>query len=183
MARIKGTGMLGVVKTLRHNKGLARKLLPVHLHYYLEERIIASGWYPVDDFLTILKTVSKIVPMSNDEFYELVGRTSAIEDLNGVYHEFRCDGDPLGMLKAGILAWRSYHDTGRILVTLESETSARVDLVGYETVSEEMCAINTAWIDEELRLAGARDVEVTHTRCCCRGDPLCRWETKWTAPE
>lgn len=121
--------------------------------------------------------------MSNDEFYEMVGRTSAIEDLNGVYHEFRCDGDPLGMLKAGILAWRSYHDTGRILVTPESETSARVDLVGYETVSEEMCAINTAWIDEELRLAGARDAEVTHTRCCCRGDPLCRWETKWTAPE
>ncbi len=183
MARIKGTGMLGVVKTLRLNKDLARKRLPMHLHYYLEERIIASGWYPADDFLMILKTVSKMVPMSDDEFYEMVGRTSASDDLNGVYHEFRRDGDPLGMLKAGILAWQSYHDTGRILVIPESDTSATVDLVGHEIVCEGMCAINTAWIDEELRLAGARNVEVTHTRCCCRGDQLCRWETKWTAPE
>ena len=175
--------MLGVVKTLRLNKELARKLLPAHLHYYLEDRIIASGWYPADDFLTFLRAASKMVPMSSDEFHEVVGRTSASEDLNGVYHEFRRDGDPLGMLKAGILAWQSYHDTGQILVTSESDTSARVDLVGHEMVSKEMCAINTAWIDEELRLAGARSVEVNHTRCCCRGDQLCRWETKWSAPE
>ena len=123
--------MLGVVKTLRLNKDLARQLLPVELHNYFEERIIASGWYPADDFLTILRTASKMVPMSNDEFYENVGRTSARDDLNGVYHEFRRDGDPLGILKAGILAWQSYHDTGRILVTPESDTSARVDVVGY----------------------------------------------------
>ena len=50
-------------------------------------------------------------------------------------------------------------------------------------VCREMCAINTAWIDEELKMAGARDVEVIHTLCCCRGDQVCRWEAKWTAPE
>lgn len=182
MARIKGTGMLGVVKTLRADKEKARQLLPVHLHFYLTERIIASGWYPAEDFLEVLRTAAKMLPIKKEEYYEMVGRSSANQDLNGVYHEFRRDGDPLGMLKAAVLAWRSYHDTGKILVTPEGENSARVDLAGYMMACEEMCAINTAWIDEDLRLAGARDIEVAHTRCCCRDDQLCRWEVRWTPP-
>ena len=179
MANIKGTGMLPIVKTLRTNKEMAREVLPDRLHPYLEDRIIASGWYPEADFVEILRAAARMFSLSSDEFYEIAGRSSAIEDLNGVYHEFLRTGDPLGMLRAGVLAWQSYHDTGRIIVTPEGPGAARVDLVGYEMLCDEMCAVNTAWIKEELRLAGALDIEVTMSRCVCRGDAMCRWQTRW----
>jgi len=183
MARVKGTGMLGVVKTLRADKEKARELLPIHLRFYLTERIIASGWYPGEDFLAALRTAARMLPIKKAEYYEMVGRTSSNQDLNGIYHEFRREGDPLGSLRAGAIAWRSYHDTGKIILTPGSENGARVDLVGHLLVAEEMCAINTAWIDELLRLAGARNIEVSHTRCRCRDDQFCRWETRWAPVE
>ncbi len=121
--------------------------------------------------------------MEKDDFYDFVGRTSASTDLKGIYSNLLRSGDPLAMLRSGMQAWRSYHDTGRILVASEGENRARVDLVDYGIPCEEMCAINRAWIDEEIRLAGALDTETTHTRCCCRRDSLCRWEVKWGGVE
>jgi hypothetical protein len=183
VAKIKGTGMLPVVKNLRANKEAAKKVLPLELQGYLEERIIVFGWYAAEDHLALLKALVTILPQEPAQSYEILGRASAREDLSGVYRNALKEGDPLGMLRAGALVWRNYHDTGRILITPEDEGRARVDLVGYEATSEEMCAINTAWIKEELALSGAKEIEIAHSRCCLRGDELCRWECKWKEPE
>ena len=183
MARIKGTAVLPIVKTLRVNRTGALAILPLTLRMYLEDRIIVFGWYPEEDFLALVRAASELVPMEKSDFYDFVGRTSARTDLTGIYANLLRSGDPLAMLRAGIQAYRSYHDTGRILVTPEGEDRALVDLVDYELGSEEMCAINTAWIDEECRMAGARETETIHTRCTRRGDSFCRWEVKWGGVE
>ncbi len=183
MAKIKGTGLLDVVKNLRTHKEAAEKILPPRLRSYLEDRIIVFGWYPAEDHLALLRALVAILPQKPAESYERMGRMSARKDLLGVYRNALKEGNPLGMLKAGRLVWSSYHDTGRILVTPEGPGQARVDLVGYEMCSEEMCAINTAWIHEELILSGAKEPEIAHSRCTLRGDGLCRWECQWKAEE
>jgi hypothetical protein len=183
MAKIKGTGLLDVVKRLRNHKEAAKKVLPPHLHSYLEDRIIIFGWYPAEDHLALLRALVALLPQEPAECYDFMGRLSARKDLLGVYRNALKEGNPLGMLKAGRQVWASYHDTGRILVTPEGPGQARLDLVGYEMPSEEMCAINTAWIHEELILSGAKDPEVMHSRCCLRRDQLCRWECKWQEEE
>jgi hypothetical protein len=183
VAKIKGTGLLDVVKNLRAHKEAAKKVLPLPLQSYLEDRIIVFGWYPAEDHLALLRALVAILPQEPAEAYESMGRVSARGGLSGVYRNALKKGNPLGMLKAGRLLWHNYHDTGKILVTPEGPGQARVDLVGYEMCSEEMCAINTAWIHEELVLSGAKEPEVAHSRCSLRGDGLCRWECQWKAEE
>jgi hypothetical protein len=182
MARIKGTATLLVVKSLRAHKAEARKTLSPHLHYYLEDRIIVGGWYPEEDHVDLLRALAKILPMSETEAYELMGRSSAREDLSKIYNNMFVPGDIAGTLKKTAVRWRLYHDTGRILIRNEGPGRGTRDLVGYEAPSPEMCIVMGAWTKEMLLMAGARDAEIVHSRCCCKGDPMCRWETKWTEP-
>lgn len=180
MANIKGTALLPVVKSLRACKAEARKVLPLHLHYYLEDRIIVFGWYPEKDFLELIRSLAKVLPMSEREAYELMGRDSARADLSSIYSNLFVPGDVEGCIKKTALRWRLYHDTGRFLVRRNGPGAADRDLVGYEAASPEMCVLLTSWSREMLLMAGAKEPRIVHSRCACQGDPMCRWEMRWT---
>ena len=68
MPNAKGTVMVGLVKSLRRNKERARELLAPPLAHYLEDRINLGSWYPLEDFLTLLRLSGKFAPASPPRF-------------------------------------------------------------------------------------------------------------------
>jgi hypothetical protein len=186
MARIKGSAMLNAVKALRANKDAARKLLPTRLYRYLDERIMASSWYPEDEQLELIRALAQIlpdvVPEASKGVYEFMGRFTAQADLGGLYSHMIRPGNAVGSLRRGITLWRTYHDTGTMKTHFPGPGMARLELRGYEGASSEMCRLLTGWYGEMVRMTGARDVEIVESLCVDRGDALCQWEIKWKEP-
>lgn len=51
--QVKGTGMVHVVKALRIRRDHVTPLLDGSLRRYLDEKILASSWYPTLDLLAL----------------------------------------------------------------------------------------------------------------------------------
>ncbi len=181
MARIKGVAMLNCLKALRARKEEARTVLPAPLRWYLDERIMVSGWYPEEDQLELIRALAQVLPAPGMDMYEFMGRFTAERDLAGLYEHMVKQGDPQWTLRRGPAIWRSYHDTGTLSVTFEGPGSARLELSDYGLPSSEMCRVLLGWYGQLVRMTGAREVEISETRCRQRKDAACVWEVKWTA--
>lgn len=175
MPRAKGTVLLGLVKALRAMADRSRQLLPPSLHHYLEERIVLAAWYPLEDYLAMLRVLPKLFPDVPADFYVQVGRSSAKEQMSGVYG--RLAGDTSRKATATLLA--AMFDTGEMTVVERKAGRAVTDWVGFAEPCRELCAIFTGYQRERMTLQGFDDVAARHVRCRAEGATVCRWELTW----
>ncbi len=183
VARIKGVAMLNAVKALRGQKSRARDLLPSHIHWYLDERIMVSGWYPENDQLALIRALAQVLPPTGMDVYEFMGRFTAQRDLVGLYGHMLKMGDPEATLRRGPAIWKAYHDTGTLQVTFTGPGLARIQISDYGLPSTEMCRLLLGWYGELVRMTGARNVEIVEAQCRHRKDVACVWEVKWEPEE
>ena len=176
----KGSHVLSAVKVLRANRERALMLLPPSLHKYLEQRILPSSWYPLAEHLGLLRVIVQLWPATGDT-WQMMGRATAQSDLNGIYKMHLKPGDPGRSLQAMAALWRSAHDTGEAVITLDGPTEATMTLVDFGVRSREFCRVTTGYAAEVVTLAGGRDVKVTHPACRDDGAPECVWRATWRA--
>ncbi len=183
MARIKGVAMLNCVKALRSRKEQVRPLLPPHLRWYLDERIMVSGWYSEEDQLELIRALAQVLPAQGMDVYEFMGRFTAQRDLVGLYGHMLKTGNPRATLQRGPAIWKAYHDTGTLGVEFTGPAMALLALSDYGLPTSEMCRLLLGWYGELVRMTGASDVEITETHCRLRGEASCVWEVKWNPEE
>ena len=179
MGRAKGTTLINAVKALRMKRNEALRLLPKHLHRYLEERILVSSWYPEEDLLEILRTLAKLLPAAGTDVFEFMGRVSARSDLGGVYASLLRQGDPATTLRRTAVTWKHYHDTGKEEVIESSDGHAVIEISGFDSPSREICSTVKGWIYELVELAGGKDIRVDHPQCVPEGASSCRFKATW----
>ena len=110
MAKAKGTVMVGLVKALRRNKEKAREILPAKLLHYLDERIVVASWYPVEDYVVLLRAVGKISPSPNGNTFIEMGRISARDHMEGTYSRLKKERESPGRVHAADLDVRHRRD-------------------------------------------------------------------------
>src|SRR4051794_31957484 len=110
MAKIKGIGLVGIVKGLRTRADDARAKLPQRLHRYLVERVVVAAWYPEQDYLELLMTFAALFRIRD---FEQVGAVGAKEGLQKVYRNM-LQGGVEGAMSRMKANWRNYHDTGEL---------------------------------------------------------------------
>jgi uncharacterized protein (TIGR02265 family) len=180
--KIKGSIMSGIVRYLRLHRREAQKLLPPHLQHYLDTRILATGWHPEEDYLALMKVLVQLrqePKVRGISRFEEAAREAATTHFEGPYRSLLRKGDPartLGNLRA---LWQLRHDTGEVVVTMEGEKDARVELRGYSLVAPESCDLTQGTFWGMIHHSGAKDIKVSHTRCRSRGDDLCEWRVSW----
>ena len=178
MGKAKGMTLVGAVKYLRRHRAEACATLPRDLHHYLDERIRSAAWYPERDMLELIRATARLVPGPIDQVLEFLGETSAREHA-GVY------GDLLaGASKSRAFAlWSTQHDTGELLMTEENPTQVRIEIVGYEDPSREMCLVTQGYFKGVLLMNGARDLALEKTSCRLWNDDRCAWRATWKQEE
>jgi len=181
MGKAKGTTLINAVKALRMKKDLARTVLPEHLHRYLEERIMASSWYPEEDLFEILRALTKVLPDPGMDVYEFMGRLSARADLGGTYAHLIRQGDPATTLRRASISWDLYHDTGKEEVVESGDNYVVTEISGYAHPSREICLTGKGWIRELVTLAGGKEIRVVHEKCVLDGASACRFKVTWTS--
>jgi hypothetical protein len=171
VAKIKGIGIIGIVKALRSRRAEAEQKLPVSLQRYLYDRIVIAAWYPEQDYLALLRV---FVAMWRIRSFEQVGVTAAQERLKGVYRNI-VGGNVLEATSRMRANWRNYHDTGELTVDGHSGM-VRVMIRDYAMVSSDLCLLNQGYIAEHLRLSGATVSTQRKVRCTVHRDTHCEWE-------
>jgi hypothetical protein len=179
MAKAKGTTLLDAVKFLRTRREEALRVLPEHLHGYLQEKISTATWYPEEDLLQLIRAMLELLPGPRQQTLEMMGSATARSHQEGVYAHLLEQGPTRS---TSFALWSSQHDTGRLLVTREGPQANRVDLIDYALPSQEMCAIVGAYVAETMRMAG---LDVTNEKTACRleGDDFCSWLCSWEKDE
>ncbi len=180
VASIKGAHIIGLVKALRARRAEAEAVLPRELHRYLDERVLASTWYPETDHVALRQAVAALNPQEAD-IWGLFGVLAARASLGGVYKNMVARGDPARTLRNMRHYWSLYHSGGRLETTIEAEGRARFDIVDYAVASPEMCRTLETFYAEVLRHAGAGDVVFRKQSCQASGAPRCSWEVRWGA--
>src|SRR5262245_56408429 len=151
MSRIKGTGMLQVVKALRSLRGAALTALPEHLRHYLDERISTTEMYPDADWLELTRALVKLMPPDTPEVWEMLGRVSADHDFSSVYRGMVLRRASLPEALAGLRnVFHFYVDTGRLEV-LADDARGQVEMHEYALVSDEFCRFVRGFASEYLK--------------------------------
>jgi hypothetical protein len=179
MSNVKGSNVLSAVKMLRAHRERATRLLPRHLHHYLDERIIVSSWYPEEDQLGLLRAVSFLLPGSPDPWM-VMGQTAARGDLKKMYRHVVSAGNIAETARAATTLWQSFHDTGELTIAVEEPGRGLATVRGYGATSREMCRLVGGYVSEAFATAGARDVKAVKLDCTLDGSAACTWRMAWT---
>lgn len=180
---VKGSIMTEVVKYLRSRGPEAREAVPEHLRQYLDRRILATSWYPEEDYLEMARVIADLIPakykVGGLTGFELCGRATAGKHVEGSYRPL-IGSNPARTLRNFPGLWKLRHDTGRIDVELTGETSALVELHDFTLVDAEACEAIQGSFWGFLTHSGAADPRFEHTRCRARGDSVCEWRVDWS---
>lgn len=182
MARIKGTSLSQTVLALKAQPAAVARVEP-RFRKYLEgdEAISVADWYPEEAQVGLLRALVQHLG-GGSKVWEQMGHRAARFDLGRVYKSMLRAGDPTSTVRKMPVLWSSYHDTGKLTVTIPAPCEARYELVDYGAPSPEMCSINVGYYRAMLEMAGARDVEVVHESCIHTGGERCVWHAKWVDP-
>lgn len=179
MAKAKGTNLLSAVKFLRRHREAARAALPPALHHYLEERVLPTSWYPEEDLVGLLRVMAPMIGEGGDGAFELMGRITVREHMDGVYERLLKGGDPLNVARRASALWQTQHDTGRLAIRDSAPGRARFELADYGYPTREMCVVVTGYIHEALVASGFAGLAIRKTRCILDGHETCVWECTW----
>ncbi len=174
ISKTKGIAILPIVKALRANPEWARRILPAPLHHYLTDHVLASSWYPDEDWLALLRALSTAITAEQapEGPWVYFGRSAALRDLaddqsqvpaaartdtGGVYRQLATGAlDPIGLVRRTAKVWSLYHDTGTVEAIRDRQRSNVViyRLVDYPLACREVFEINRGYLEEHGRLAG-----------------------------
>jgi hypothetical protein len=175
VARAKGTVVVGLVRALRKNKERARELLPNHLLKYLDERIVVASWYPLDDYITLLRTVGKVIGKGTTETYIEMGRVAAKDHMEGTYSRLKKSVNR----QAAFTLLSSMYDTGEMRVVERAPGRALLEWANFAQPTREVCETFTGYQMQRMEAQGFEEVHVRHTKCRAEGAGTCRWEIAW----
>jgi uncharacterized protein (TIGR02265 family) len=183
MAKVKGTMILGLVKTIRADTG---NTYDPHLtdqdRALVARQILPSSWYPFDQFKRIFNTVMEVLVGSNTELVRTIGRSYGRDIVHSVYKNLVIEGDPMESLKKNQIAFKMFFDFGESSFERLSDHSGRVTIAGFDPSFERFYYILAGWLEECLELSGAKNVNSTFTSRSWEGDPDTVVEFSWTAP-
>ena len=179
MPNAKGTVMVGLVKRLRRDKERARALLAPEMLHYLEDRISLGTWYPLEDFLALLRATGKLPVSGKGRIFEEEGRAAAREHMAGTYKGL----SQTTHRRATFSLLSSMYDTGRTEIVDRKPGSAVLEFSNFAIPARELCDVFTGYNAERMAMLGFEEVRVRHTQCRVDGAPTCRWEIQWKGRE
>ncbi len=178
---IKGISLIDVVKGLRANRQSALARLPDALVPYVDgsRYILASSWYPDDDFMALSEIITQIMPDPGMDPWTWLGCFGGRKAFEGPYAPLVKEGDPGESLARYPEIWRFYHDQGETIVEPAGDQGARITISHYLTTFPSFCRLQAGHMEELLRVAGATSARITVAEVG-QGDEPARFDARWT---
>ena len=180
--KVKGTALgarLRYVKERAGDGGYRRLLdaLSPATRALVDERILASGWYPFAAFIDLCEVIDRQLGKGDLALCDELGRYGCDANLPTLYKIFFRLADVLYIVHRAAAAWRVNYDQGSMIVIDEGDHVVTMRMQ-VPTPHRAHCLSVRGWIVRAGELSGAQDVRVTES-CRLRGDPHCQFELRW----
>ena len=196
--KVRGVALDGAVAALRpaHAKDPGR--FPHPLRRYFADALDPEGWYPLQDYLDLLKLLAAQMDPAQvkGDPWRAFGVFGAKRDLQsvqdalpaaqqsaraGLFADFMQGQSGLAILiRKGLTLRERYYSRGYYSVVRSGERKVEVTLNDFP-LSKELCAVSTGYLTELFRSA---KVGAWVERLSCRGDgdANCCWEIRFAEP-
>jgi hypothetical protein len=193
--KVKGLGFEGVVAALKPNFEKSSELVPEPLRHYMAEPVDTTGWYPLPDYLALMKILASTIDpaKAKGDVYRAFGVIAAQRDVFGVQPNVPRKQQPTtvasfqgalrgvtglaSLVKRALHLRERYYSHGYYTVKRVAERKLHVTLQEFP-VSAELCAVSTGYLTHMMRSANV-GAWVERISCCGNGDAACRWEIKF----
>lgn len=176
MRKIKGTLVLGMVKTVRRDKGGAiMSRLGEAAQKLCNSRILPVGWYPLEPYQEVFNAVVDVVAGGDMEMVRQWGRTYAEEVVGSVYRSAIVPGDPIGSLSRYENLFGHFYSFGTLTVERRGPQEALLRIRDFDPDWEAAYHLIRGWLEQTLVLGGARNPQVDFEGRSWQGDPETRY--------
>ena len=172
--KTKGVIIEAVVAGLRPNRDRVRSRITPQLQRYFDEPILASSWYPFEDYAALTDLLASTVDRTfvPGDPYEFFGRALAPADVT------------LGQGVAGqirrVLGIRKHYFTASSYEAKRTDDrTLRIRGVEFPVVSSSNCVSVTGFLDEAFSMLGLGHVR--KLACTAAGAAECVWELRLDA--
>jgi hypothetical protein len=143
----------------------------------VDERILASRWYPFDAFIDICEVIDRQLGKGDLELCHDLGRFGCDANLPTLYKIFFRMADVTYIVRRAAAAWRVNYDDGSMTVVDEQPNlvTMRMEVPAPHRAH---CLSVRGWIVRAGELSGAKEVRVAE-KCRLHGDSHCQFELRW----
>jgi hypothetical protein len=172
MARVKGTLLVGFVKTIRADKsGVYNSYFNDLDQEMFSQRILASGWYAFETYKKCFKAVVQVAAKGDMAVVRQWGQIYAESILKEVYKNIIVEDNPQELLIKMMQIKNLLFDFGEFNRIAISEKKVRLQIKGFDPKFEAFYQLLRGWFEKSLELGGAKNVQSEFTAKSWEGDP------------
>ncbi len=145
-----------------------------------------NEWYPVYLLNRVLNILDKLRSAEDKDSIIPIVKYITQKDLKPVFNMFINLKDPVFVLQNVPSIWNRYFNTGKISIELSNPENKHFQYSLTEGADEDIysgeaiCRHGTVtWIKTALEIAGAQNIDIVHSKCRYKGDPVCINDVKW----
>jgi uncharacterized protein (TIGR02265 family) len=181
MARVKGTMLLGLVKTVRADRTNTYDPYLSDLDRdFISRQVLPSSWYPFEEYKKTFSAVIDVLTKGDMELVRKMGQAYGADIVSNVYKNLVIEGNPMESLKKYRIVFNMFFDFGEAEFEAVSENSGRLSIRKFDPEFEAFYYIFMGWVEECLELSGAKNPRGRSTSRSWADDPETTIEFSWT---
>lgn len=140
-------------------------------------RPLAISWQDAPAMIRVYEAIQSEFGDGTDEVFHEMGRFNARHDVKAYFKFLLSLTSATQIVQRFPMMWGTYYDTGKMHIHVEGNR-AEAELIGFEDAGIP-CKMASGFVEEVLRMTGAKDPRVIHSQCTGDGHEKCRFILTW----
>jgi hypothetical protein len=181
----KGTGWITMIKyfnechTPEDREKLKAALDDKTRELFESNYVLPFSWIDYGTYIKTMVTADKVIGRGDFELIKQINYFTARQDIKGVYKFIVSLLSPKTVIQAAGILFKQIFNKGTLVLENLTSNSATIVMKEVDDIPLHHDVDQGAYIEEILKIAGAKNPTFTHPQCMARGDPCCRFEISW----
>lgn len=141
--------------------------------------ILPVSWVDYQAYMRFFFMLDQVLGAGDKKMVWDISIWAAQQNLRGIYKVFLSILSPEAVIKNSDMVWKQYYNRGRLAQLWMRNRSNALKLTDFPDIPPGHEWNQLPFMEEAMRLAGAKDVRGKHTQCIARGDDHCLFEFTW----
>ncbi len=180
VTQVKGSMLVGFVKAIKADtSGRFDPLLSDKAKAIMENRVLASNWYPFDAYKECFQAVCKVNAQSNPGVMHQFGRQAGEETMKSIYRTVFSKSDAEGVMESFRVIGKTVYDAVTIESEMLADNSLRITIKDFDPDFKEWYLVGLGWIERTLELVMEKDVQSAIIDKSWEGSPATVFQMSW----
>ena len=146
---------------------------------FIKDTILPISWVDYSMYMKILLTADKVLGRGDFELIRQTNYFCAHHDIRGIYSVLVSLLSPKTVINALARLLNTYYDCGKLKVENLQSHSVTIIIEHVPDIPLHHDIEQGSYVAEVLRMAGAKNIELSHPKCMARMDRNCMFNIRW----